>query len=311
MFKKKNIILAVGCSFTDPNFRSLVQHLPNNKKGGWPMWPELLQRKIEKETGESYELINLAKSGSGNDLIFNTCIDALSEYDTRVKMLLIGGTQWMRTYVVASDSSFNPQVKGVNVFEDKGWRDSQIWNQFAENYEKAMIQMWYLHSNELGFKNVIHHNLRIMWTLMNICKDKKIKFIWNQILEPFPSAHYWRKRLLKEGSIEGWDINVNSQAWEKLKDTLRWTLSEQYFSKTVLKSRYAKSLVKNKKHFYGFPWSNGNPWNSITPDEQRNIIYPKTFINGKKVIDVHPNKLGQEEIAEEMWKEYGNYLVKN
>ena len=313
MFKKKNIILAVGCSFTDPNFKSLVKHLPDNKRGGWPMWPELMQREIEKKTGESYELINLAESGTGNDWIFNTCIDALSKYDSRIKIVLIGGTQWMRTHVVPSDTRFNPQVSGVNIFEDKEWRDGQILNKFSENYEKAMIQMWYLHSNEFGFKNVIHHNLRIMWTLMNICKDKKIKFIWNQILETFPSPHFWRTRLLKVGRDEGWDINVNLQAWEELKDTLKWTLSDQYFSKTVLKSPYAKFLVKHKKHFYGFSWSNGSPWNLYTfdsPAAQKTKVCPEIMIDGKKVIDAHPNKLGQEEIAKEMWKEYGNYLVK-
>ena len=58
MLKKKKIILATGCSFTDPNFKSMFKHLPDEQRSGWPLWPELLRRKIEKETGESYELIN-------------------------------------------------------------------------------------------------------------------------------------------------------------------------------------------------------------------------------------------------------------
>jgi len=315
MFKKKNIILAVGCSFTDPNFKSMLKHLPDNKKGGWPMWPELMQRKIEKETGESYKLINLAQSGVSNDWIFNTFIDALAKYDTRIKIVLIGGTQWMRTHVVASDTRFNPQVNDVNVFH--GRLDEEVRQKFAKNYEKAMIQMWYLYSNDIGFTNTIHHNLRIMWTLMNICKNKKIKFIWNQLLSPFTSAHFWRKRLLKEGSVEGWEINSNLQAWEELKDTLRWTLSDQYFSETVLKSPYAKFLVKHKKHFYGFSWSKSSPWDlhgwrdTAGPGAPVNIVCPEIMINGKKISDGHPNKLGQEQITEEIWKEYGNYLVKN
>ena len=302
MFKKKNIILAVGCSFTDPNFKSMVKRLPDNKRGGWPMWPELMQREIEKETGESYELINLAQSGVSNDWIFNTFIDALAKYDTRIKIVLIGGTQWMRTHVVASDANFNPQVNfGIQDFE--------------KTYEKAMMQIWYSVSNDFGFKNTIHHNLRIMWTMMNMCKDRKIKFIWNQLLSPLPSAHWWRKRLLKEGSVEGWEINVNVQAWRALKRTLRWTLSDQYFSETVLKSPYAKFLVKHKKHFYGFFWSNSSPWDEWDLDSHKEkVVWPKSYeimTNGKEEIDVHPNKFGQEEIAEEMWKEYGNYLVKN
>jgi hypothetical protein len=151
-----------------------------------------------------------------------------------------------------------------------------------------------------------------MWTLMNICKDKKIKFIWNQILEPFPSPHFWRTRLLKVGRDEGWDINVNLQAWEELKSTLRWSLSDQFFSETVLKSPYAKFLVKHKKYFYGFSWSNSSPWDACGLDSHKEkVVYPETKPNRKEEVDFHPNKLGQEEIAEEMWKEYGNYLVKN
>jgi len=300
MFKKKNIILAIGCSFTDPNFKSVLKHLPDNKRGGWPMWPELMQRKIEKETGESYELINLAKSGVSNDWIFNTFIDALAKYDTRIKIVLIGGTQWMRTHVVASGYlNINPQV-------NCGIRD------FEKTYEKASMQMWYHYSNNFGFKNTIHYNLRIMWTIMNMCKDRKIKFIWNQLLKPLPSANWWRKRLLKEGSVQGWEINGNLQAWEELKSTLRWSLSDQFFSETVLKSPYAKFLVKHKKHFYGFSWSKSSPWDACGLDSHKEkVVYPETKPNRKEEVDFHPNKLGQEEIAEEMWKEYGNYLVKN
>ena len=302
MFKKKKIILAAGCSFTDPNFKSTLKHLPDNKRGGWPMWPELMQRKIEKETSESYELINLARSGASNDYILHTCIDALAKYDTRIKIVLIGGTQWMRTHVVTADTSFNPQV------------NLQTQQNFVKSYEKAMMQMWYQCSNNFGFQNTIHHNLRIMWTLMNICNDKKIKFIWNQLLSPFPGPDWWRKQLLKAGSVEGWEINTNLHAWEKLKETLRWTMSEQYFSETVLKSPHAKFLIKHKKYLYGFSWSNGRIWDNTLPpgSTQRSIICPpETVINGKKEVDFHPNKLGQKEIAEEMWKEYGNYLVKN
>ena len=310
MFKKKNIILAIGDSFTDPNYRSTIKHLSYKEKGGWPMWPELLHKEIEKETGESYELINLAMSGTGNDWIFNTFIDALAKYNTRIKIVLIGGSQWMRTHVVPSDTRFNPQIDNANFF--RPGRPEELKKKFTETYEKAMMQMWYLYSNDIGFKNTIHHNLRIMWTMMHMCKDRKIKLIWNQLLRPLPSAHFWRKRLLKYGSVEGWEINKNLQAWETLKDTLRKTLSDHHISETVLKSPYAKFLVKHKKNFYGFTWSNGMPWDwSSHDDRKEKIICPTIVVDGKKQVDVHPNKLGQEEIAQEMWKVYGNYLVKN
>ena len=92
MLNKKPIILATGCSFTDPKFCSRHKHLPDEKRGGWPMWPELIKEKIEKETGISYDLINLARSGGSQDWVFNTCLDTLSGYDGRIKIVLVGGT---------------------------------------------------------------------------------------------------------------------------------------------------------------------------------------------------------------------------
>ena len=66
MFKKP-IILAIGCSYTTPNFRSRLEFLPSEKRSGWPMWPEVFKNNLEKETGKSYELINLGLNGGGHD----------------------------------------------------------------------------------------------------------------------------------------------------------------------------------------------------------------------------------------------------
>ena len=286
MFKKP-IILALGCSFTNADFKSHLTNIPEEERGGWPMWPELLQRKIEKETGKSYELINLAKSGASNDVIFKKFIHSLSKYDNRIKIVLVGGTQWMRSHVVITDLNYNPQVNTGRL-------------NYEKTYEKALAQTWESFSNKIGVQNIIYHNLRIMWTLLNMCNDKKIKFIWNQLLCPLPSAEF-QKRILKRQGVT--DSHVDDQAF-----------TDQFFSETILKSPYAKLIIKHKKRFYGLPWSPKKPWDwGSHMDRAEKIVYPKSNLDnpGPQDIDVHPNKLGQEDIAEKMWKEYGNYLVKN
>ena len=302
MLKKKKIILATGCSFTDPNFKSMLKHLPDEQRSGWPLWPELLQRKIEKETGESYELINLARSGAGNDWVFDRCLDAISEHGNKIKIVLVGGTQWQRTQITATGVNANPQIALKLRGEGKG--DSFEAKNQTEDWQKwhneSVVQMWSKYSNEFAMKNVIYHNVRIMWTLLNICNNNNIKFIWNQLLAPISYIGHWRKLLEEAAVIPIEDMNINDQAFQ-----------EPFFSDTILKSPYAKQLVKHKKQFYGFTWSHGKFWNLFDSRESPLIILPPATIDGKQQQDLHPNKLGQESIAEEMWKVYGNYLVKN
>ena len=69
MFKKP-IIVTLGCSFADPKYESRLEFLPPEKRGGWPAWPEHFKNKLEKRTGKSYELANLARSGFGHDYMF-------------------------------------------------------------------------------------------------------------------------------------------------------------------------------------------------------------------------------------------------
>lgn len=294
MLNKKPIILATGCSFTDPKFCSRHNHLPDEKRGGWPMWPELIKEKIEKETGISYDLINLARSGGSQDWVFNTCLDTLSGYDGRIKIVLVGGTQWMRTHIIPTHRNHNPQAALVDLNENK-----EPW---LKTYNRATVEMWSKYSTKFAIQETIYHNLRIMWTLAQICNNKKIKFIWNQLLCPFPGGTWWKKQFIEYGIPEE-EIRVDIEAF-----------SESFFADTVLKSPYAKFLVQNKKQFYGFPWSQGVHWDKNTmlnKERHPEIVLPTTVINGKKETDSHPSKYGQEKIAEQMWKEYGNYLVKN
>ena len=307
MLKKKKIILATGCSFTDKTFKSRAEHLPDEKRGGWPMWPELLKRKIEKATNEKYELINLARSGGSNDWVLNTFLDAMSQYGDRIKIVLVGGTQWQRTQVIATDINSNPQVamklrhKNLEGKTIDGKADPYLpQNAWQKWHNESVVQMWSKYSNGYGMKNTIYHNLRIMWTLLNICNNNKTKFIWNQLINPFPPIVYWRELLEKAQAIPAEDMNIQDHVFK-----------DPFISNTVLESSFAKQLVKHKKQFYGFSWSHGKPWTEFNFDDSPLLVLPPTMINGKKELDGHPNKAGQESIVEEMWEVYGNYLVKN
>jgi hypothetical protein len=309
MLSKKPIIFATGCSFTDPDFESTHEDLPDIERGGWPMWPEIIKDKLNKEIRKPYELINVAKSGAGNEYILMSIQDALVKYGNRIKIILIGGTQWMRYHHVPTNTMTNPlfHIKAASERSSKEQQARLIYaeaenqgnidrNSWINKFIESDIQMWKKWSNEAGIGFVINHNIRIMWTILSLCKLYNIKLIWNQLLYPMPGYDFWKQILDQYESIE--DENIQEHVF-----TSEWTT--EYF----LKSNYAKDLITNSKCFWGFPWSKGEYFDTKKHDEL--IVKPPIEVNGQIIADFHPNKIGQEKIAETMWKNYANYLVKN
>ena len=69
----KKILLVSGCSYTDPNFYSIMHP---DMDCNWPMWPELLAEKL------NMDCVNLAMSGAGNEYIYSTLLDYITQNDT-------------------------------------------------------------------------------------------------------------------------------------------------------------------------------------------------------------------------------------
>ena len=64
----KKYLIVSGCSWGDPNFISAVHP---DMDISWKMWPEILAKKLDMQ------LINLCKSGQGQEYIYSTLIDTL------------------------------------------------------------------------------------------------------------------------------------------------------------------------------------------------------------------------------------------
>tara|TARA_Y100000389_G_C17406470_1_gene488361 strand:+ start:301 stop:1023 length:723 start_codon:yes stop_codon:yes gene_type:complete len=76
----KKILLVSGCSYTDPNFYSIMHP---DMDCNWPMWPELLAEKLDMQC------VNLAMSGAGNEYIYSTLLDYITTNDTNNIGLII------------------------------------------------------------------------------------------------------------------------------------------------------------------------------------------------------------------------------
>ena len=68
----RQVLVCIGDSWTDKNFKSSVYKDANTD---WPKWPEHLAKHLDME------VLNLGNSGSGNQQIFNKAVDVINYGD--------------------------------------------------------------------------------------------------------------------------------------------------------------------------------------------------------------------------------------
>jgi len=84
----KKILLVSGCSNTDKNFYSEIHP---EMDCSWPKWPELLAEKL------NMDCVNLAKSGAGNEYIYSSLLDYITENNTsNIGLVIPAWTQCQR-----------------------------------------------------------------------------------------------------------------------------------------------------------------------------------------------------------------------
>jgi len=69
----RKILLVSGCSNTDKDFYSEIHPELDTS---WPKWPELLAEKLDMDC------VNLGKSGAGNEYIYSSLLNYITENDT-------------------------------------------------------------------------------------------------------------------------------------------------------------------------------------------------------------------------------------
>jgi len=84
----KKILLVSGDSFSDKNFQTFIHPELDTS---WPKWPDLLAKKLDMEC------INIAKSGAGNDYIYESLVDTLQNIDKeRIGLVIAAWSQCQR-----------------------------------------------------------------------------------------------------------------------------------------------------------------------------------------------------------------------
>lgn len=286
----KKLLIAGGCSYTDPNYITNDKNLPQ-VRGAWKMWPEYMGNALD------LNVINTGASGSSNETIFHNVLEKIYLYKDRVDAVAVMWTGMDRRRIMCG-YDINPLSEtNINMGKDPAYENDS--NPFYWLERLGMKNMSYNFFTSQDFWRVrtsfikysIEDSLRTYNALADICKAHNIKFVFINAL--FPFDYFYLDKFEKAGLFqcpEG--ESVTTQERQVLKDCM----NNIWFS----------NIEKNhKNNFIGwplFPNLGGSYF-----DEMRLRGY-NGFKSGDLYnvsdIDMHPNAEAQEIISKVIIEKY-------
>lgn len=270
-------MLAVGCSFTDPNFSTLFEP---DYDCSFPKWPELLANKL------NVDVVNLGHSGASNEWIINTAIDHI--LDNKPWLVTIGLTEAWR-YSVYSKYWINPIVGGRHAIE---YHDphSEDFCPFLKSYfdvSKTLLKdLLFEEGHHLSGghirRNMFFHYFENIIRLQKICKRLDVKLIITPLLWPL-AAH----PPTTIANQLGRDYDYKELEARIAGDFLNTSNFDDVDSKTCLGWPWLEELGGTFPTHFTSGWRMHGP-NSLTISEE----------------DGHPNALGHQLIAEKFYEFY-------
>ena len=261
----KKILLAAGCSYTEESFFSMDNTIPDEQRGGWPMWPEILGDTL------GLDVINVGLSNAGTDYMFDSIIKQISIYGDRIDAVAVlwSGCERFQLF----NWRINPPMELRLAYEPgKIARNSKPFV-FMDDIWGKKLSVAYWASKRFSkntYKTMIENHLSKILAIMKICKGCGIKVIMYQGVMPFDNSAYNFKE-------------IPGASRSNAQEIYKWWISSPMFSEIQI----------NHKNFIGwpiFPSLGGHYYDNISSTDRTNqSISPR---------DGHPNALGQEALAE-------------
>lgn len=258
-------ILAVGCSFTDPKWRS-HQHIDDEDlRGDWPRWPEIVAMK------KGMACKNLGRAGASSHLIMQLAASKIHS-DDPPHTVLVQLSDWSRFSVYgARNMAFYATVDQGNEFDTR-------------NRTELGLYVW----KRSKLEDVITENLLLILNLIHLCKSKKIKLLIGQNhIGPIWTDLYNTQKNTIERIIPDF-FNGNGDQWINKITVPRTWMNNPYFSE----------MEKHKEYLIGWPFMDSLGGETIS-----------TRKHEISDVDHHPNKKGQEYIAEMFLRSWADVKV--
>jgi len=255
----KPLLVASGCSHTDPNFSSQWHR---DLDTSWDKWPAIFGKK------HGYEVINVAESGSGNDYIFRSVINAVNE-NPNTKLVLVLWSGWDRFQIYRK--RINPLSA---VYARPGYNETK--DNAMYNLSKIVLD------NYWDLNSIFNNNIFYMWTLQDFLKRRNIKYIFAQGVRPI---------------VYKWEVNLPK--WEVNQFEPRGSMKKQLFEQMNLFLNHTYYDDLDVENFCGWP-----AFEELGGNHLLSILYGRKDEYTISPQDGHPNAKGQEKLFEIFSKVY-------
>ena len=314
MLTQKPIIISVGCSFTDVNYRSRLETIPEEERGGWPIWSDHFKTKLEEHYKTKYKIIHFGHSGASNEKALKFITESFAKYKDRIKFVLWGGTEFKRYWNFMSGYNHNPNgdLRAYPQFFELKDKENYWRNSYQQMQEANVHNMITFMGHTEGRQRVIDHGLQLYWTALLVCQKYNATLLNTQLLDPLANISSLSnefKRILGKP-----DLPIN------------YKCDRKYEVKYATKTPFFADLYANRNHFFNLRfvhikdeirsevnhWTSyvdkGNhgekylikSWSGITDDS----LQKRDPWGGNSAVDTHPNAAGHKHIADQLWKHY-------
>ena len=258
----KKILLASGCSYTDPNYKSCDPDIDPN----WAMWPELMAKEL------NLQCVNKGRSGQGADYFLDSILEELAIYGDRVDTVAI---LWSTSDRIPF---FNFTLNPIVECSIEHWPNSVDPFTWMDDIGVGRVSQKYFNSEHFMrtevFRTMIQNPIKKMFAIMEICEKRNIKFVMFAGLIYFD---YWQ---------------INKMVENKVLPE-RCTITPNEVIKFLVNNPIFPQIDKRKKHFIGWPMIKligGYSYDDIRHGNEEYFI---------SKLDRHPNESGQKMIAKE------------
>jgi len=160
------LLIAGGCSNTDPNWHGYISN-------GITTWPELIGKELD------IEVLNTAKVGSSNDRICNMVMDAVIDNENRDLLVMVLWSSHNRLNIFDRDRFVYPPSKN-SYLKICDLSQNKLLAYMEEELDYVLTAGINSHGEEINIfqhdQDLLNYNLRAMWKLNRIIKEKNVKF---------------------------------------------------------------------------------------------------------------------------------------
>ena len=170
MSKSSKYVLAAGCSFTDPNFESVIY---DDYDANFTKWPEIFGDYLH------LPVKNIGRSGVDNTYIFQKLVEDIAENHDKIEIVVVGWTELHR-YNIYGQQFHNPASWIKKHFQDRKNIGRIEFMQASEPFYHWIFSKGlneYPKSNMSIVKNSLENLFTRIATLQKLCESYGIKHL--------------------------------------------------------------------------------------------------------------------------------------